>query len=276
MPVFAATGRTEQYQKSFETGPAPHVYIDDASAALTVTVKPGSRVSVSEQSSSSGWMHREDSSFSVTPVSDGLRIVRTTTSSTMVMFGSFRRTLDVTLPPGARLEVANAGNTEIAGLRESADIHTDNGHVIVSDHRGKLVATSDNGRIELHDVDGPSVTATSDNGRIILAGVRAGTLSVEADNGRIEGSGVSTGGGKIATNNGLINLGLAQGNDIIVTAHASSGKVRAETPLAFEPAAGDADDDDQPRTLRLGNGMGKLEVSSDNGSITISLGGKPL
>jgi DUF4097 and DUF4098 domain-containing protein YvlB len=109
-----------------------------------------------------------------------------------------------------------------------------------------------------------------------LTGVRAGTLSVEADNGRIDGSAVSADGGKIATDNGRINLGLAQDNNITVTAHASSGKVIAKMPLAFDPLAGDGDNDEQPRTLRLGNGTGKLEVSSGNGTITISMGGTSL
>jgi DUF4097 and DUF4098 domain-containing protein YvlB len=276
-PVFAATRRAEQFNKSFETGPAPHVYIDDESAELTVTVRAGSSVAINEQSSGSGWMREESSTFNVTSAPDGLRIVRTTKSSTrMMMFGSFRRTLAVTVPPGTRLEVANAGSTDVSGLREGADIHSDNGHVIVSDHRGRLVATSDNGRIELHDVDGPTVTATTDNGRVLLTGVRAGTLSVEADNGRIDGSAVSADGGKIATDNGRINLGLAQDNNITVTAHASSGKVIAKMPLAFDPLAGDGDNDEQPRTLRLGNGTGKLEVSSGNGTITISMGGTSL
>lgn len=272
-PAFAANAH-EDFNKTFEINATPSVYIDDSEAAVTVSVKPGSAVSVREQSAHSGWIRGEDTTLDVAQDDKGVRIVRAEKMPTLVMFGSLHRTLDVVVPPGAHVQVANAGNISLTGLRENATLRSENGSIKVYDHHATIVATSSNGRIELHDVSGPSVTASSDNGRIVLDKVQADALFVHADNGRITGSSVTTRGGTVQANNGRITLGLAQDSDVTVTAQASSGHVVAKAPLAFEPqtTTGDEDDNGQPRTVRVGNGTGKLQVSSDNGSITISLG----
>ncbi|HMC46109.1 MAG TPA: DUF4097 family beta strand repeat-containing protein [Caballeronia sp.] len=271
-PVFASTP-SQTFEKTFDNMSAtPSVYVDDNDAELTLTVKSGSSVSVREQTSHGGWMHRSGGKLDVSQTGDHLRIVRSDETLTM-MFGSLHRTLQLVVPPGTHLEVANAGKIDVTGLRENVLLHSDNGAIYVHDHRAEITATSSNGRIELHDVVAAAVEATSDNGRIVLDNVRADALAVKADNGRITGSQVLTSGGSIIASNGRVLLGLAQGSDITVTASAASGHVRAESPFTFDAVpSSDDDDDGKPRTLRIGNGTGKLAVSTDNGSITISQG----
>jgi hypothetical protein len=265
-PAAAAGGsRTE---RTLETGPAPHVTIDDDDAVLTVSVRPGTAVSVIEERRVRGWVRGGDQPLSIERTSDGVSIERS--SGIAVAFGSIERRLDVVIPPGTDLDVQNAGTTTLSGLRADASLHSDNGSVIVSDHRGALTVKTDNGRIELHDIAGPSVDVSSDNGRVIFDGVRTDAVAIETDNARIEIARSVLRGGKIQTDNGRIRLALDPSSNVTVTAHAASGKVIAEAPLH---AVRTGDDDDAPSTIQVGSGAGQLEVGSDDGSITVLAGG---
>lgn len=262
----AGGGRTE---RTLETGPAPHVTIDDDDALLTVSVRSGTTVSVTEERRVRGWVRGgSDLPLSVQRTADGVSIQQP--GDLIVAFGSVERKLNVVVPPGTDLDVQNAGTTTLAGLRADASLHSDNGSVSVSDHRGALTVKTDNGRIELHDIAGPSVDVSSDNGRVIFDGVRTDTVAVSTDNGRIEIGRSLLRGGKIQTDNGRIRLALDPTSDVTVTAHAASGKVIAEAPLQ---AVRTGDDDDAPSTIRVGSGTGRLEVGSDDGSITVLAGG---
>jgi hypothetical protein len=278
-PALAATEKTTPVlNKTFETGSAPAVFIDDGSSAVNVTVRPGHAVVVREQIKSSGWvLHTRRAKLDVSFADNTVSIVRRG-SDPMVMAGAYERSFNIVVPPGTRLEIANAADIRVNGLRDAAKLHSENGSIEVRDHRAAVTASSDNGRIELHDVIASTAEISTGNGRIVFENVRADALTAHTDNGRIDASGVTTRGGTIESGNGRIELGLAQGNDLTVTAKASAGKVTAESPLAFEPRASgdDNDDNDVPRTLRMGNGTGKLQVSSDNGSITMSQGGVSL
>ncbi|GAC1401850.1 MAG: hypothetical protein NVSMB64_00710 [Candidatus Velthaea sp.] len=270
-PAVAAPGG--HTTATVETTATPHVVIDDDLADLTIAVKPGSSVHVDEQMTRRGFARgMPETRLIVEKTSDGVRIARADRHVGLhFMMGPIERRLDVSLPPGAHVEVLNAGRTEAAGLRERASFHTDNGAIIVHDHRGDVDATSSNGRIQLRDVDGSTIGATTDNGRVELDQVRANEIAVHTDNGRIVTTRTTIAGGKMETSNGRIELGFGRNTNLTVTAHSSNGKVRAEAPLAA--VAADGADEDQPRTITIGNGSGRLEVTSDNGSITIkSLG----
>jgi hypothetical protein len=262
----ASAGRTA---KTIETGPAPHVVIDDDQATLTVSVRPGTAVDVTEQIQFSGWMRGSGRPVTIEKTSDGVSITQPD-SEDFIAFGSVRRRLDVVVPPGARLDVANAGSIKVSGLRAEATLHSGDGSIVVSDQRGALDVKTDDGRIELHDVEAPSVAVGSDNGRVTFDGVRADRVAISTDNGRIDVVRSVLRNGKIQTDNGRIRLALDPNSDVTVSAHTSSGKVVAEAPLTVVSGG---DDDDAPSTIRVGNGAGRLEVGSDDGSITVAAGG---
>jgi hypothetical protein len=264
----AAVSRSASH--SLEAGTAPHVTIDDEGADVEFIVQPGAAVHVSEQVKA-----RRDgadtSLATVTRRSDGVHIERTGNDMTFSWSGNdIQRTLTVTIPPATRLDVKNAGDINLSGLRADAKLAAANGRIVIRDHRGALDVNAENGRIELHDVSAPTIAAESDNGRIILDNVTAPHVKLRSGNGRIVGSNVVLGGGSVESSNGRVELGFARGSDVTITAHSSNGSVRAVEPLAASGRRGD--DSDAPQTIRIGNGAGALAVSSDNGSIVISDG----
>jgi DUF4097 and DUF4098 domain-containing protein YvlB len=105
---------------------------------------------------------------------------------------------------------------------------------------------------------------------VTFDGVRADRVAISTDNGRIDVVRSVLRNGKIQTDNGRIRLALDPNSDVTVSAHTSSGKVVAEAPLTVVSGG---DDDDAPSTIRVGNGAGRLEVGSDDGSITVAAGG---
>jgi hypothetical protein len=262
----AARGRVA---KTVETGAAPHVVIDDDEAALSISVRPGTTVEVFEERRISGWFHGALQPLSIVKTNDGVSITQPG-GGLAVTFGSIRRRLDVVVPPAARIDVRAAASVTAAGLRADATLHSDDGSILVSDQRGAVRLKTDNGRIELRDVDAPAVDVGSDNGRIVFDRVRADRVAVVTDDGRIDISRSLLRGGKIRTDSGRIRLGLDSHSNVTVTARASSGKIVAEPPLTVANGNGDSD---APASIRVGNGMGRLEVGSDDGSITVLAGG---
>jgi hypothetical protein len=272
-PFAAMAGEASggRLSKTMDTGPAPHVVIDDDDATLTVSVRPGSTVAVNEETDVRGWVRGSQHPVTMERTGDGVEIVRSG-NGLVVSMGLVRRRLDVVVPPAARLDVKNAGSTTISGLRADAAVHSDDGSIVVSDVHGAVSVRTDDGRIELHSVDGPSVDVNSENGRVLLDRVRALRVAVTTDDGRIEVVRSLLGGGKIQTNNGRISLELDPRSDVTVKARASSGKVIAQAPL-IAAGGSDDDDDDSPSTIRVGSGSGQLDVGSDDGSILVSAGG---
>ncbi len=266
-PAFPASAQAAggPLGQTLETGPAPHVVVDDESAAVNVSVRPGTTVSVTQQIRTRGWTHISDRRATIEKTADGVEI---DAPAGMTMFGSFERRLDVIVPPGARLDVQNAGSIEVAGLRREATVNSDDGRIVVRDHVGALTVKSDGGRIELIDVRGPSIDVTSDDGRIVCDRVRADAVALSTDNGSIDVSRSLLGSGKIKTDNGRIRLGLDPQSNVTVAARVAAGSVTAEAPLVALPGA-----DDAPSLVRIGNGAGRLDVGSDNGSISIQMGG---
>jgi hypothetical protein len=250
-----------------ETGAAPHVEIDDDTAILSVSVREGTTVSVTQQTRRHGWAHGSREPASVVKTSDGVRIVDAGSSLTFSM-GSLDRRIDVVVPPGTTLDVQNAASATVTGLRGPAKLHSDDGTVVVNDHRGPLTVTADNGRIELRDVVSPFLDLTADDGRMVLDRVTADGVSIVSDNGRIDVARSVLRGGKIKTDNGRVVLGLDPRSNVTVSAQASSGSVVAEPPLAASIGNGE----DQPSIIRVGSGAGRLDVGSDDGSITVRAG----
>jgi hypothetical protein len=264
--VAAGGGRTV---KTVETGPAPHVVVDDDGAALNISVHPGTTVDVLEEGRISGWVHGTLQPPSVVKTSDGVSITQPD-GGPAVTFGLVRRRLDVVVPPAARVDVRAAASIAASGLRADATLRSEDGSIVLSDQRASVRLKTDNGRIELHDVEAPSVEASSDNGRLVLDRVRADRVAIVTDNGRIDVSRSLLRGGKIQTDSGRVRLQLDPRSDVTVTARAASGKIVADPPLTITNAG---DDSDAPASIRVGNGAGRLEVGSDDGSITVLVGG---
>jgi len=255
--------------KTVETGSSPHVIIEDDGAALAISVRPGTTVEVNEERRLGGWVHGSLPALRIEKTPDGLSITQPEGGMT-VAFGSAERRLAVVVPPAARVDVEAAASIAAAGLRAPATLHSDDGAIVLSDQRGAVTLKTDNGRIELRDVDASSVDVGSSNGRVVFDRVRADRVAVVTDDGRVDVTRSLLLGGKIQTDSGRIRLGLDPKSNVTVNAHASSGRIVAEPPLAVVSGGGDAD---APATIRVGTGAGRLDVDSDDGSITVLAGG---
>jgi len=269
-PKVAEAAVSDRVMKTLDVDGAAHVAIDDDTADITIAVGPDARVAVDEETTQRG-ASDDRTPLVIQKTPDGVRIARAASHNHFHFqfhFGRVERALRVTVPINSRIDVLSARNIAVAGLQSTVSLHSDNGKIAVRDHRGDIEATSDNGMIDLRDVAASNITASADNGRIVLTNVHTKALSVSSDNGRIEASRTLATSGKVESSNGRVELGFDRGADLTVTATTSSGKVHATAPLSA--IAPDGADDDHPRTVKIGNGSGQLEVTSDNGSIYIS------
>jgi hypothetical protein len=251
--------------RTLQTGPAPHVVIAAGEGtALAVGVRPGTAVEVAQERQPRGWTQAGDRRLTFERTGDGVRIAREPGGPGG--FGAIRGRLDVIVPPAARLEVENAGSMTVSGLRAAATLRSGDGSIFVRDQRGAVNANTANGRIDLRDVEAPSVEVASRSGRVRFDRVRADRIAIVTADGRIEVTRSLVHGGTIQTGSGRIRLALDPLSDVTVNARATAGRVVAEAPLSV---AGDADDDESASSVRVGDGSGRLEVASAGGSITV-------
>ncbi len=252
------------------TSNAPSVIIDAAGFALNVAVRAGRTVSVRELGRGHGWMRENEQPLDIRQSAGGVTILRPGNDTDVMFFGSNERRLEVIVPPDARLDVRNAGATTVAGLRADATLHSEDGSIMVSDHAGALHVTTDDGSIELVNVAGSAIEAGSHDGHITFDRVRADRVAVTAGDGSIDIVRSLLHGGKIQTEDGRVALGIDPLSNVTISASSSSGEVNAQTPLQ---ATAGGDDDDAPKSIRIGDGYGRLDVGSDDGSISIRTSG---
>jgi len=158
----------------------------------------------------------------------------------------------------------------------SLDLEAENGPIAVRDVDGTVIARAENGPISLQNLSG-TVEATTINGPISVDG-GSGTMKVRASNGPLDVNldGNSWVGGSLdaATKNGPLSLEIPRGyNSGVVVESNGRGPLscRAEGCDRFRAtrdARGD-DDDDEPRTIELGNGPAAVRLSTVNGPVTI-------
>jgi hypothetical protein len=156
------------------------------------------------------------------------------------------------------------------------DLEAENGPISIRDVDGTIVARAQNGPLSLENLSG-NVEATTTNGPISVDG-GSGTMKLRASNGplAVTLTGGSWTGGSLdaATKNGPLTLEIPRGyNSGVIVESNGRGPVacRAEGCDRFRAerdARGD-DDDDQPRTIELGNGSAAVHLSTVNGPIRI-------
>ncbi|MEO6914145.1 MAG: DUF4097 family beta strand repeat-containing protein, partial [Candidatus Baltobacteraceae bacterium] len=128
------------------------------------------------------------------------------------------------------------------------------------------------GHLSLRDVIVNTLTLRTDDGRITAQELRVQGASPSADihtnDGSIHLFGVLAAGGKyaVSSGDGRVEVGLGSDSNLSVTARTSDGRIVAN---------GDSSSDDggTSRSFKFGSGLGTLEISSGDGSITITTNG---
>ncbi len=173
----------------------------------------------------------------------------------------------VQIPAGVRVKAASGnGDVTIAGAGAEVVAETGNGRVDIAGSTGQVQAETGNGEVTVRDARGPvDVSTGSGDVRVMTS---TGPVSANSGNGDID---VSIGKMErspdmsFSTGNGQVTLRLPDGYGAELDASTGNGHVTSDFPVRIQSGRLD-------RTrLRgtLGNGGGRLSVSSGNGDVEI-------
>jgi DUF4097 and DUF4098 domain-containing protein YvlB len=216
----------------------------------------------------SGWVTGNIMPVQVERTAEGVRVT-VPEGGSVISLGRFEREVRLTVPPGANIALATTSRVDAGGLRSLLSVRSTGGSIHVRDHRGALDLQTASGRIELTDAQGPSVLARSHDGRLTLTRVVADRLEARTDDGRITADDVRLVDGALTTRSGRVRVGYTPDSEATVTIHTGDGRITV--PVDNTPSS-DGNDDRRNRTVRLGSGRGRFEISSGDGSISILQG----
>ena len=253
---------------AMDLGQTPHVVIDDRDSHVTLLASTDGRVHVTDLTEVRGavFSSKQIAQLNVNRTGfDSVSISRQSSGSDGVFsLGIFSQRIEVQVPPQARVEVAEASGSDATDLTGGVKIHSNDGRIKLTRVSGPVDVRSNDGSITLQDVDAPSISAITDDGRLIFNGVKADTIDAHTADGRILADSLRVGSGKLETQDGSIRIDLRD-PDLNLAAHTADGHIR------FNGATQNRDDSDASSgTFRLGNGSGSLDVSTRDGSITIT------
>jgi hypothetical protein len=277
-------------------GATPRITVDDPDDRVVVTTSPDAMVHVTDRTEAHG-MYWGTSSFpklDVQRTADGVSVSRPGQSVNGIhfaLFGIDTERIEVAVPAGSTVALEQCSGADVTGISGSTTVRSQDGHIVLADLRGAVDAQSsdgyievrnvhtdrvalhtDNGHIELHDVAAAIFEATTNDGRITIDSLRvAGDGSrakIHSDNGSVLLSADFAPGGTydISTDDGRITATLPSQANLVVAASTNDGRV-VRDGQSFD------DDGATHRTFTLGSGAGHLNLSSDNGTISITTNG---
>jgi hypothetical protein len=249
-PAIAFAGprvREDGPHRLFAAGAHPELTVAVGYADLTIRTGTAPTIDVSVRSSSDFGLFRSHAAILASADGDAVHITKPGDD----MSSGDDRMVTVVVPPGTRVEVANAGNVTASGLRAEATFSS------VGD-----------GSVTIEDFAGPTLRVASHDGPISLSGVAAEHLEVDGHD-KVEGSALRVRDGSISADDRVV-LGFAPGSDTLVSADARDGKIDAPGVPQAALSGNVVDDDASLLTVRLGAGSGHLDVKSDDGNITLA------
>lgn len=251
-----------------DLGRTPHVVVSDPDSHVTLSASTDGLVHVTDQTEVRGavFASKQIAQLNVAKTGpDSVNISRPSSGSNGVFsLGIFTQHIEVQVPPQARVEVTSASGSDASDLTAGVTIHSIDGRITLNRVTGPIDVKSNDGSIHLSDIDAPGIKAITDDGRIVLSSVRADTIDAHTADGRIIADSLRVGGGKLETQDGPVRIDLRD-PDLTVAAHTADGHIRLNGTTQSHD-----DGDASSGTFRLGNGSGALDVSTRDGSITIT------
>jgi len=216
-----------------DAGNAPHVVVRDPDSRVFIVPSTDAKVHVTDLWSMHGWTFGSTKipQLHVTRTADGIEVVRDPEHAAhFVMFGSSTERTQIALPADATLDVEKSSGDDITGIA------------------GSMRIRSQDGRIYFHDVNSLSIDAYSGDGRIVFDGTLRpdGEYNLKTADGRI-----------VVTATGLSGMGIH--------AQTGDGSIRIDGRRV-----GNRDDADDAAYDAAGNTAGKINVQTNDGSITIN------
>ncbi|MGG3448370.1 DUF4097 family beta strand repeat-containing protein [Domibacillus aminovorans] len=170
------------------------------------------------------------------------------------------------------------GRVKAANLRvKEVKVKVSNGRVELRDITGSTITTeTDNGRIQAENLDVKQVKATTSNGRIDLKNVYSSAVSVKADNGKIILDDVN---GKVLgkVKNGMISL-MTNHLDRPIEFESDNGNIKIQTEkeptnttfdVSVDNGKIDLLDGYKPNEI-IGDGDHFIKLTTANGKISIT------
>ena len=261
---FDDTPMTSTLDKTFTAGGfTPHVVVDVSDVPVTVQTGAVPAVHVVGTVRKSGFQKADDGAIAAAQTADGVRI---TAGDTSDVHGDFERTLRLTVPPGALVEITSGGRIDASGLRAKLVAHVKDGAIHVVNHRGNVDVATASGEVELVDVQADVIVAHTEDGHVKLTSVGADHFDVHTASGEITATGLRAVDGALATSDGAVGVTFAADSDATVNLHTGDGSITGAGPAPATTESAES------RTVRLGSARGSFSVSTDSGSITISQG----
>ncbi len=270
--------RVDSDSKSYapvNAGPAPEVQIEDGDSSVTVTPSTDGLVHITDVRSIHGFTWgspRNLADLTIARTFTGVTITRHGTGSINGIFGESSQRTEVQVPTGAHVRITNCSGAKVSGLRNSLEVHSQDGRITLADIQGNVVANSDDGSIHLRDVVANSLQAKTADGRIEGMNVAidgdAARATLHSDDGSIILNGRFASGGNydFSTNDGRVELALSPNADLTISASTEDGHI-------YVDGSRYGDGDATAHTIRLGSGTGAMRLATQDGSIHITTNG---
>jgi len=257
-------GMSDVADKSFVTGPLPHVVVDVNDVHVIVQAASTLSVRVVSRTHKHGWVSGDLPPVVAVQTPDGVRVSARPGGDHLVL-GFLEREVQITVPPTARVDVASAERVDASGLRSKLVAHIVEGPIYVRDHRGDVDVSCAEGRIVLTDVQGTDIAANTRDGRLLFTRVGADRIDAVTNSGRIAAVDLRALDGALLTHDGRVSVSFTGDSDAIVNVRTGHGKIHTA-------GLSTVDGTDRQSTVRLGSGRGRFEVSSADDSITLTQG----
>jgi putative adhesin len=267
-PLVAPHGgsTSDVLEKSFLVGLTPHVVIDTSGVHVIVQTASTGSVHVAGRTHRSGWVSGTFPAVSAVQTEDGVRVSSPADDGPHFTLGSLRREVRITVPATALVEVTGADQVDVSGLRAKFVAHVSDGPVYLKDHRGDVdISVGVVGRVVLTDVQATDIAVNTREGRLLFTRVGADRIDAATNSGRIAAIDLRALDGALITHEGRVSVSFTGTSDATVNVHTGDGHVRVAGLPTTETEA-------RRSVVRVGSGRGHFEVSSGDGSITITQG----
>ncbi|MDQ2680135.1 MAG: DUF4097 domain-containing protein [Candidatus Eremiobacteraeota bacterium] len=279
-----------------QVGASAHVVVRDPDSRVVVNASNDGLVHVVDKTSVVGavWGREQIAQVRVSHIADGLLIERSGSGDGGFHFlfgGSPQRRIEISVPSDASVEIQKSSGADVSDLNGAVTVRSQDGHITLANLRGAVDAASSDGYVEASAVHSPSLTIASDDGHLGLHDISVATLNAHTDDGHVTAENVTVAGSSptaaihtgdgsiqfrgslaaggrytIGSGDGRIEVGLPDNSNLSVSAHTSDGEIHANGNFR-------SNDNGANGSFKFGDGSGTLEVSSQDGSITINTNG---
>jgi hypothetical protein len=276
-------------------GSSPHIVVNDSDDRIVVTASTDGLVHITDLKQLHGtfWGSPNMAALEVSRTADGVAISRPGSSAGLnfsLFFSYDEDRVAIAIPAGSSLDIERSSGSNVTGINGDAIVRSQDGSLTLAALRGNLDAQSEDGAIDASDVRADSVKLQSADGHIELHDVVAGTLSATTQDGHITIDGLQVTGNvatihsedgavrvsarfadggnyEVSTDDGRIEMTLPAQSNLTIAASTSDGRITRDGTSFSDSGDGTS------RSFTLGGGSGHLNLSSHDGSISITTNG---